>query len=200
MTSGVKAIDYLSMAAFNYVLSFNYTNTYERLYGNKETEYCYIHGLAQDASEKSNMILGIDDSLPKEQVDRFFVFAKFKKYFQRISFKTGSQYRNWIKDIIESKPRVISERFELFIVGHSMGATDHDILREFLNLTKYGVVVNIYYHNEQAKINLIEQTIRIMTKETLIERVHGEDSSTIRFIDQYDEEKGLFRKNSSAPL
>lgn len=172
---------------FDCVLSFNYTNTYEVLYGADKTKHCYIHGLAQLDAAETNIILGIDDALSREKMNSVFVFVKFKKYFQRISLKTGSEYRDWIKSMKNA-----AGKREVYIVGHSMGATDHEILREFFELTQCGVRINVYYHDEASKINLIERTIEIIGKEKVINQVHGEDR-TICFVDQYDEKNGLFQ-------
>lgn len=53
------------------VLSFNYTNTYERLYGdnNSKTDYEYIHGKANsnNINKPSNMVLGINEYLSEER-------------------------------------------------------------------------------------------------------------------------------------
>ena len=66
---------------FSYILSFNYTDTYETLYGNENTKYCYIHGKTQADASKTNMILGIDETLKDGEENKNFAFAKFKKYF-----------------------------------------------------------------------------------------------------------------------
>ena len=81
LTAKISAIDYLCMSKFDCVLSFNYTNTYERLYGNEKTHYCYIHGKAQENREKSNLILGIDDCLSHGEESKNFKCVRFKNIF-----------------------------------------------------------------------------------------------------------------------
>ena len=51
------------------VLSFNYTNTYEKLYGNLGIEFDYIHGKANinHTIETNNMVLGIDEYLSPDR-------------------------------------------------------------------------------------------------------------------------------------
>lgn len=68
----------------NCVLSFNYSNTYERFYDNgKKTEYSYIHGKADISNtvESNNMVLGIDEYLESERMNREISFIAFKKYY-----------------------------------------------------------------------------------------------------------------------
>ena len=101
--SGISPIDYLSMSKFDCVLSFNYTNTYERLYGNDKTKYCYIHGTAQENKDKTNIIFGIDDDLESGKESKDFRWIRFKKYYQRVIFKTGSEYKDWISDSQQAK-------------------------------------------------------------------------------------------------
>ena len=72
LSSGIRTIDYLSMSKFDCVLSFNYTNTYKRLYGSDKTQYCYIHGQAQENKNKTDIIFGIDDNLPRGEESNNF--------------------------------------------------------------------------------------------------------------------------------
>ena len=69
------------------VLSFNYTNTYERLYGKdiQDIEYDYIHGKADinHDVDSCQMVLGIDEYLPEGERDKNTEFIQFKKFFQR---------------------------------------------------------------------------------------------------------------------
>ena len=78
------------------LLSFNYTDTYQRLYSckNSNIEYDYIHGKSKiDYKGSNNMVLGIDDYLTGE--DRFSNtnFVEFKKYYQRLYKNTGCKYK-----------------------------------------------------------------------------------------------------------
>lgn len=91
-----------------YVLSFNYTDTYQRLYIDKiqekryfETNIDYIHGRADIHStiESNNMVLGIDEYLSDERKNKDIDFIAFKKYYQRIHKQTGCKYKNWVDRI-----------------------------------------------------------------------------------------------------
>lgn len=82
----------------DHVLSFNYTDTYEKIYGNgKEIEYDYIHGKADvfHTLETNNMVLGIDEYLPEDRRNKDVGFIAFKKYYQRIYKQTGCKYKEW---------------------------------------------------------------------------------------------------------
>lgn len=61
-----------------YVINFNYTNTYE-CYGINRRDVCYIHGSVQD----DNMVLGIRD-IDEKDINSIY----FKKFFQRIQKHT----------------------------------------------------------------------------------------------------------------
>ncbi len=79
---------------FDKVLSFNYTDTFARLYSESgaPTGYDYLHGKARsDAGTPNNMVLGIDEYLSKEQQHINTMFIEFKKYFQRIHKKNRLQ-------------------------------------------------------------------------------------------------------------
>lgn len=127
LMSEAHPIDYLSMGRFEYVLSFNYTDTYERLYGDSKTKYCYIHGKAQENRDRTNLILGIDDKLSDGKESSNFQCVRFKKYYQRIIFRTGSEYKDWLA----LGPKHLPSVNYVHIVGHSLDRTDHDVLYEF---------------------------------------------------------------------
>lgn len=90
----------------NKVLSFNYSNTYERIYLFKEThlvdEYIdYIHGKAdaKNTLQSNNMVLGIDEYLTDDRKNNDIEFIAFKKFFQRIHKGTGCRYKDWVDEI-----------------------------------------------------------------------------------------------------
>lgn len=62
----------------DYLINFNYTNTYEH-YGINRKDVCYIHGSVED----NNMVLGIRDINENDMN-----FIHFKKFFQRLQKHT----------------------------------------------------------------------------------------------------------------
>jgi hypothetical protein len=196
----IKLIDYRELPKFDCVLSFNYTNTFERLYDqNKQTKYCYIHGKAQEDATKTNIVFGIDDNLENGEENKNFTFVRFKKYFQRIIFKTGAEYRDWLKPHQNNMQTDCQNNMqtdcEVFIVGHSLDKTDFDVLHEIFS--KDHIKITIYYCCPADFEDKVLKVIRLLAwkggngRDELIRRVHGNDWS-IRFVDQYDENDGLF--------
>jgi len=199
LISGIKTIDYLSMSKFDCVLSFNYTNTYERLYGNEKTKYCYIHGKAQDDKARSKIILGIDDKLQRGEESRNFTWVKLKKYYQRIIFKTGSEYKDWLASVEKQN----ANRNYVYIVGHSLDKTDYDVLYDVFSNKCLKIIV--YYYCTEDFEDKVQKVIQLLAykggngRDELISRTHGSQKS-IEFIDQYDETEGLFIKNEKVIL
>lgn len=88
--------------SIDHVLSFNYSDTYERNYGaKKDIEYDYIHGKATitNTVETCNMVLGIDEYLDDVKKNTELEFLPFKKIYQRIYKSTGKHYLDWIDKI-----------------------------------------------------------------------------------------------------
>ena len=86
----------------NHILSFNYSDTYERLYGvGKIIEYDYIHGKADinNTIQTNNMVLGIDEYLSVELRNKETAFIAFKKYYQRIYKKSKRLTEIWCSEI-----------------------------------------------------------------------------------------------------
>ncbi|MCL2672561.1 MAG: bacteriophage abortive infection AbiH family protein [Clostridiales bacterium] len=188
----------LRSVAIDRVLSFNYTNTFNARYHTLNTGYCYIHGVAQEDEATTNMVLGIDETLEGTDAATNFTFSKFKKYFQRVLNQTGAEYKDWIRSWLRQHEIGQAEKMQIHIVGHAMGKTDHEILREFFALTDKKnetgepfVRINIYYHDELSKISAIQHVTEIIGKKALVERVHGTDWS-IRFVKQDDPDDGIF--------
>lgn len=166
------------------VLSFNYSNTYERIYGqSKEVTYDYIHGKAdiKNNVDTCNLVLGIDEYLEDDKNDKL-EFIAFKKFYQRIYKSTDSTYMKWVEQI-KKYPEV---NHNLFIFGHSLDKTDRDILK--LLICNDNVTTKIYYYrknkNDKKELGkLIKNLVRIMGQDELISRTMGEHK-TIEFIPQ----------------
>ena len=92
------------------VLSFNYTDTFARIYSpdNKDKyEIDYIHGEAgkfeetekNGEIEQNNMVLGIDEFLNETEQRKYTELIEFKKFYQRIYKQTGCSYKEWVDEI-----------------------------------------------------------------------------------------------------
>ena len=167
------------------VLSFNYSNTYERIYGqSNKIKYDYIHGKADinNNVETCNLFLGIDEYLEGHDRDEKLEFLAFKKFYQRIYKSTDSSYMEWIDEI----HRNFLITYKLYIFGHSLDKTDKDILA--LLICNDNVQTKIYYHrksNDDKKElgKLIRNLVRVIGAKELIRRTGG-SHKTIEFIPQ----------------
>ena len=131
-------------------VTFNYTNTYERLYFNNIA--FHIHG-----NIRNEIVLGInpDDSDNLSNIDTTFVC--FKKYYQRTLFETDRDYLGWINEFVDVKMP-----YRLFTMGHSLEITDKDVIEELFRNASEIVVL---YHNFDAKKSYIANLIKIFGKE-----------------------------------
>lgn len=180
----IKENDDIKTITPDYVLSFNYSNTYERIYGqSKEVTYDYIHGKAdiENNVDTCNLVLGIDEYLEDDKNDKL-EFIAFKKFYQRIYKSTDSTYMKWVEQI-KKYPEV---NHNLFIFGHSLDKTDRDILK--LLICNDNVTTKIYYYRKNKNVKkelgkLIKNLVRIMGQDELISRTMGEHK-TIEFIPQ----------------
>lgn len=173
------------------VLSFNYTNTYERLYGkeNPDIEYDYIHGKADinHYIDNCDMVLGIDEYLTGEEKNRNTEFIQFKKFFQRIYKKTGAEYVDWLKEYEAKRIGPNAENLNVYIFGHSLDVTDRDILQRFIlseveriyRSDRIKTQTTIYYFNQNALENQIANLVKVIGQDNLISMVHGSDARII---------------------
>lgn len=195
------------------VLSFNYTNTYKRVYfpnTSVESNMDHIHGKADSGNsiETNNMVLGIDEYLSDERKNKDVEFIAFKKFFQRIHKGTGCKYKEWVDKIIEDashyegankvvmqqvvsgtidregiKNKISKHIHYLYIFGHSLDVTDRDILRDLI--LNDNVYTTIFYLNKDVMGQQIANLVKVIGQDELIRRTGG-STKTIEFKLQQD--------------
>lgn len=160
---------------FDKVLSFNYTNTYERVYGysDKGIEYDYIHGKAEITRNPSenDMVLGIDEYLDDELKNKELEFIAFKKYFQRIYKRTGNTYKKWreqIKDIIRENNEKV-EKYEKELSIKYLNSDKEPIISAINEIKKYKNEIYIFGHSlDITDKDIIRELIEYPNIETTI--------------------------------
>lgn len=136
------------------VVSFNYSNTYEKKYLSKQTGLIddnihYIHGKADSANtvDSNNMILGIDEYYKDARKNENVEFIAFKKFYQRIYKGTGSKYREWIDDIVAINSdylEKINTYKEELKINRGMGYRGYDSKTKLKELEKNPPRHNLY--------------------------------------------------------
>lgn len=92
-------------AIMSKVISFNYTDTYEKIYlpdkklAEKYVDYIHGKAKAENTLEDNVLVLGIDEYLPPKRKNIDTRFISFKKYYQRIYKETGCRYKEWVDAI-----------------------------------------------------------------------------------------------------
>ncbi|MBQ7593863.1 MAG: bacteriophage abortive infection AbiH family protein [Synergistaceae bacterium] len=162
----------------DYVLNFNYTNTFERVYPDVKPEIIYVHGKCDEAEHENNMILGINEYWrTDEEIMSNVNYAIFKKYVQRIRKRTVYQYRP-LKKLVKANEASL---FFVHIFGHSLDVTDKDILADFLSSPRADITV--YYHNKESEGELIAKMIALTGAEYVIESVNN---NRLRFCKSFE--------------
>ena len=135
-----------------FVVSLNYTHTWETLYPNATV--CHVHG-----ETNKQIVLGINSNKHDTLAALNTVFIQFKKYYQRVVFFSDVDYLCNIRDLkaIYSRSLII-----LHVIGHSLDVTDKDIIQELFGIAHR---IYIFYHNETSLQNYIANLISIYGKE-----------------------------------
>lgn len=171
---------------FDKVLSFNYTDTYRKIYDKlRKAEYDFIHGKtgAAHTIATNNMVLGIDEYLSAERKDTDVEFIAFKKYYQRIYKETGCGYKKWLGEMERDNLMGQPTRHGLYIFGHSLDVTDKDVLRDLI--LHDHINTTIFYFNKDDFGTKITNLVRVIGQDELIRRTGG-DTKTIWFEQQQD--------------
>lgn len=171
-----------------HILSFNYTDTCEKLYNNKFNTYCelrikpvYVHGKV-GCNNTCELVLGTHSFESSEKYDAISPrFNVFKKHYQRHKYGTIESYQDLLKKLINQEQKI---KPVFHIIGHSLEETDHKILRHILTANK-NATIKIYYHSEDAQEKMMRN----------IDDIIGEDEvmTRVQLIDQHDEKRGLLR-------
>lgn len=153
------------------IVSFNYTDTYRRLYDKEfpEANIHFIHGKARTLSldkkkvvdTASNLVLGADDTLPDIEKSTNLCCLKFKKYFQRIYKQTGNEYKHFLETSETQHEPIIS-----YFFGHSLAVTDGDVIRDIINRSHHVV---IFYHDDIQHREEIVNLVAILGKDKMID-------------------------------
>lgn len=165
VSNKIQEIDSLTP---DYVINFNYTDTYEKLY--KKGEVYHIHGKAdaKRSIEENNMVLGIDEYWSEDERDERTNFTIFKKFSQRIQKHTGNEsykYLQEIRKLFKDHSDCVSY---VYVFGHSLDVTDKDILSSYIGDDSTSVIV--YCMDRGTEGELIANTIKLISEKRLIDK------------------------------
>ena len=122
----------------DYVLTFNYTDTYIRLY-NYKAKPIHIHGKLNN-----EIVLGVNSNEYDNVANTDCRFIQYKKYYQRITKHTLDDLKNLIN---RAKVDPAIEQKELFIIGHSLDVSDEDVITVLFDLFDN---IAVYFHDDEA--------------------------------------------------
>ncbi|WP_274641674.1 AbiH family protein [Streptococcus equinus] len=166
--SSLDAIEELESAR---VLTFNYTDTANRLFGIPEENTHFIHGridFARKQNSINTMVFGIEDKEDKtENINPDLI--SYQKFYQRIIKETGSDYRKFFEKPKDSGKSV--DDMNIVVFGHSVDPLDKEIFINCFDLAekrgeKYKFIFN--YYDEKAKREIVKNLTIILGKEKMI--------------------------------
>lgn len=140
----------------NYVYSFNYSNTFEILHANHMIDH--LHG-----NTNTNIVLGINSDKKDYQGSIDTTFLQFKKYFQRVFYKTDLSFLSKMRST-RATPGYGDNT--LYVIGHSLDSTDEDIIKQIFETAK---TIIILYHSDSSVKNQIKNLVEMYGKKGLDE-------------------------------
>jgi hypothetical protein len=131
-------------------LNFNYTET-DKLYFKKDYDYKSIHIHGELNNSRNRIIFGYGD-----ETDNAYQRIKNKggRYLENIKSAKYNQTKNY-KDVDNF---IKSSLYQIFIMGHSCGISDKDMLSK-LFLNKNCISIKIFYHEESDNYGDIDGNI-----------------------------------------
>lgn len=135
------------------VLSFNYTEFIETLYGAKSNNVCYIHGCRKNKNngKPSELILGHRPGMEEEQWNKVrlkpFKFKNpYKRYIMESALETAAREAAWYEEETTKKCSDIIKKHrpffdglanikDIFVIGHSLSEVDYPYFEEICKKT-----------------------------------------------------------------
>ena len=161
------------ISSASHVFTLNYTSTFEMLYASRRDVSIYhIHGQVG-----GDIVLGLNsndfDELDKLNTD----FLCFKKYYQRVYFKTDSEYIAAIKrpDIFDNYSTI-----DLSVIGHSLDASDKEIIT---TLFERADKITVYCHNREIIGDYIKNLVTIYGKNEF-DKLRSDKDLTFRIMNE----------------
>jgi len=161
------------MSQIEKVFSFNYTKTFNKLYGTSEIDF--LHGEMSEIKSDINLVLGIS-SLDKNYLSKYKLYG-FLKYHQKLLNNTDYLFLDDSTKLFEEIKRSsqgfgYTGSFDFYIWGHSLDISDEQYIKELFSFNEekdQKVRVIVFYFNQQAKFDLLANLLEILDKD-LVEK------------------------------
>ena len=172
----------LNLGRDDAVISFNYTNTYNKLYKHNQVKaenVHFLHGMAKldNTCESNNMVMGIDDYHEGADKDVKVKYLGFNKYFQRILKGTDASYKNIFRNNQNEAEAI--EHLEIYFFGHSLDVTDKDILREIFEsrLSK----ITVFSYDQKTQQQQVNNLVKVLGRDQVISSAYDSEPK-IKFV------------------
>ena len=156
----------------DYVVNFNYTNTYSRIYSDK-ARVDYVHGQLSDVKSKRTLVLGFNNM---NNIKNDITYAEFIKYYQMVKNKVNINIFDEL-----NKYENYNVKYEVMVFGHSLDKTDKDILKSIIQKADK---VTIIYHSEEAMSNKIKSLIELYEEKEVFIKDCFKSNNKITFLEQ----------------
>ena len=183
--------------SIDYYYTFNYTDTFRKLYENSKIKnnIFNVHGKSflekqiTTSSEEHSIVLGFND-IDETILNKKFYFP-FTKYYQKL--KNNTDYK-FIKDLDLS-----NKSSYIYIWGHSLDKSDKDYVDEIFEFlldknlsSSYERKLFIIYHDEISKSNMLLRSLgkRLKDSGNMITKLDHEKESGLLNVTDEDKQNG----------
>ena len=156
------------------VITFNYTDTANKLLGIPQDNTHFIHGKTDFLREENTintMVFGIEDKESDlESINSDLI--PYQKFYQRTVKETGNIYVSFFNNSIELTDHgIFTNSKNIVVFGHSVDPLDKEIFQNCLKLAEesrssYKFIFS--YHDDWAKRSIIKNLATILGKQKLI--------------------------------
>lgn len=159
----------ISNSAETLCLNFNYTNTLELLYSNPKIEILNIHGKLNN--NDNPIIFGYSATEPENEIllkkDNNEFLKNIKRYhYNRLPIDRS--INNYLKS---------NEQLNVYIMGHSCGTPDTNILDTIFSTTNLRSIEIFYHKNYNGYFESLVNIRRILSKKENFDKVTNYETS-----------------------
>lgn len=165
------------------IYSFNYTNSYQKLYiknDSTKVDIDFLHGKSIEnwdyRFENLKIVLGVDDIEDALKNNKLF---QFTKYFQKLHKNTDYLF---LDESIEFVNHRVSQNLEIYFWGHSLDISDKDYIKDvFYIVENTSSIIKIFYHSISGKADQLKNLLSVIKDKNIIEKLMK--SQKLQFIE-----------------
>lgn len=159
----IKFKNLMPLDLMNEIYTFNYTPTFEKIYGINSSKIIYLHGKTNEDNKLQDIVLGVSEITKDIKGTKIY---NFTKYYQKI-------YKSCNKKFVQilEQDQAYDEETLFYIIGHSLDKSDSEYILElfrFLGADKLKKSrICVFYYDDRDRENKIRNLLSVVEEKVV---------------------------------